>query len=332
MHVVFGILSSNNTAAAVQQIIDTIGYDHKIIVHHDFSKQPEFRLTGANVHVIENYLETSWGDWSLVEATIRLIEIALSKGEFDYFQLLSDTCLPIQPIDKFVDYINLKKPDANIDYVSVIEEPILMMSHGYRAFSAKQTMQHRLLRKLNFLCTLGKIKLRMIAGLSVLTTENKASLSLKAPLFLLQYIALQLAVRGLGFSHPFGREFKCYAGSQWFGCSSAICRDVLKWIKKNPKVITYFKNMQIPDEFFFQTVILNLRPQNIMSSNHFINSFNKMKDYSGPSYLEVDDFNKLSLSDKFFARKFPKESSHPIRLKMLNYINSIDYDRDSLSS
>jgi hypothetical protein len=57
-----------------------------------------------------------------------------------------------------------------------------------------------------------------------------------------------------------------------------------------------------------------------------------MKDYSGPSYLEVDDFNKLSLSDKFFARKFPKESSHPIRLKMLNYINSIDYDRDSLSS
>lgn len=321
MRVIFGILSSNNTADAVQQIVDTIGSEHTIIVHHDFSKQPEFRLTGSNVHIIENYMQTSWGDWSLVEATIRLIEAAQSKGEFDYFQLLSDTCLPIQPIDKFVDYINLMKPDANIDYVSLLDEPILMMNHGYRAFSKKQTIGHRLLRKLNFLCAFGKTEVRMVAGLSVLTTENKVSLYLKAPLFWLQHIALQMAVSGLGFSHPFGQEFKCYAGSQWFGCSSATCRDVLQWIKKNPKVITYFKNMQIPDEFFFQTVILNLRPQNIMSSNHFINTFNRMNDYSGPSFLQADDLNQLSLSDKFFARKFPKESVHPIRLKMLNYNN-----------
>jgi hypothetical protein len=150
MRIIFGILSSCNTADIIQQIIDAIGPDHTVIIHHDFSKQPEFHVTGSDVHIIENYVKTSWGDWSLVEATIRLMETALTKGKFDYFQLLSDTCIPIQPIDKFVDYLNSEKPDVNIDSASLLDEPMLMMSHGYRVFAQKQTIQHRLLRKLKY--------------------------------------------------------------------------------------------------------------------------------------------------------------------------------------
>jgi len=86
MRIIFGILSSNNTADVIQQIINAIGPDHTVIIHHDFSKQPEFEVTGSDVHIIENYVKTSWGDWSLVEATIRLMEAALTKGKFDYFQ------------------------------------------------------------------------------------------------------------------------------------------------------------------------------------------------------------------------------------------------------
>jgi hypothetical protein len=127
MRIAFGILSSSNTAAAIQQIIDAIGSEHTIIIHHDFSKQPDFCVTGDNVYVIENYLHTSWARWSLVDATLLLIETALARGEFDYFQLLSDTSLPIQPISKFVDYLKETQPDASLDYVSLNDNLSVMV-------------------------------------------------------------------------------------------------------------------------------------------------------------------------------------------------------------
>jgi hypothetical protein len=162
----------------------------------------------------------------------------------------------------------------------------------------------------------------MIAGLSSLTTESIIKRYFKIPIFLLQYILLQLATRGVGFSHPFGQELKCHLGSQWFGCSPAICQGVLEWMKNNESVVAYFKNIQIPDEFFFQTVILKLSPKNIMESNHFINSFDKATNYSGPAFLEIGDLDQVTSSGKFFARKFPKESEHPVRLMILNNLNS----------
>ncbi|MDP3333912.1 MAG: beta-1,6-N-acetylglucosaminyltransferase, partial [Methylococcaceae bacterium] len=137
MRVVFGILSSNNTAEAIQQIIDAIGSNHIVIIHHDFSKQPDFQVTGDNVHILEDYSITGWGAWTLVEAVIKLMEQALQMPEWDYFQLFSDTCLPIRPIQEFEHYLETDKPDANISCFSFSEQPDLLLTHGFRAFSPK---------------------------------------------------------------------------------------------------------------------------------------------------------------------------------------------------
>ncbi|MDP3839290.1 MAG: beta-1,6-N-acetylglucosaminyltransferase [Methylococcales bacterium] len=317
MRIAFGILSSNNTAAAIQQIIDAIGSEHTIIIHHDFSKQPDFSVTGDNVYVIENYLHTTWARWSLVEATLLLIETALARGEFDYFQLLSDTSLPIQPIPKFVDYLKETQPDASLDYVSLNDNLTVMMSHGYRAFTVMNSIRYKILRRLKFWYELDRTETQTIGGIFIRSTNSTR----KPPMFWLQYAVMQLAARGIGFAHPFGRKLNCYAGSQWFGCSSAMCMKIMEWTKKNTQVVNHFKNMLIPDEFFFQTVILNLQPHNIVQSNHFVSAFDKEADYRGPAFMTIDDIEQLTLSGKFFARKFPKEPQHPLRLKVLNAIN-----------
>lgn len=289
MRIAFGILSSNNTAATIQQIIDAIGPDHTIIIHHDFSKQPEFCVTGDNVYVIENYLQTSWARWSLVDATLLLIETALARGEFDYFQLLSDTCLPIQPIPKFVDYLKTTQPDASLDYISLQDNLTVMMSHGYRAFTVMDSIRYKILRRFKFLYELDRTETQTIGGILVRSTNSTR----KKPMFWLQYTVIQLAAHGIGFTHPFGRKLNCYAGSQWFGCSSAMCIKIIEWSKKNTQVVNHFKHMLIPDEFFFQTVILNFQPQNIVQSNHFVNVFNKEADYRGPAFLKMDDTDQL---------------------------------------
>jgi hypothetical protein len=316
MRIAFGILSSNNTAAAIQQIIDAIGSEHIIIIHHDFSKQPDFCVTGDNVYVIENYLHTSWAKWSLVDATLLLIETALARGEFDYFQLLGDTCLPIQPIPKFVDYLKKTQPDASLDYVSLQDNLEVMMSHGYRAFTEINSIRYKILRRLKFWYELDRTETQTIGGIFIRSTNSTR----KTPMFWLQYAVMQLAAHGIGFTHPFGRKLNCSAGSQWFGCSSAMCMKIMDWSKKNAPIVNHFKNMLIPDEFFFQTVILNLQPQNIVQSNHFVSIFDKEADYRGPVFMKIDDIDQLMLSGKFFARKFPKEPEHPMRLKVLDII------------
>ncbi|WP_324778858.1 beta-1,6-N-acetylglucosaminyltransferase [Thiobacillus sedimenti] len=315
MRIAFGILSSNNTAAAIQQIIDAIGPGHTVIIHHDFSKQPDFHVSGDDVHVIEDYVTTGWGGWSLVEATLRLMETAIARGEFDYFQLLSDTCLPVRPVEEFVDYLATVRPDANIDHVSLRDVPAVMMSHGYRAFAAKDTMRHKLLRRLKYWRERRDAEYQEIAGLAVHTERDKNAC--RAALFDPQQLVLQLAARGRGFSHPFGRDFECHAGSQWFGCSRAVCHGVLEWVREHAEAFAHFKTMYGPDEFFFHSVIVNMRPLNIQKSNHLINTFDAAAGQRGPAFLESGDLDRLISSGKYFARKFPKEPGHPLRIDMI---------------
>jgi hypothetical protein len=65
--IVFGILSANNPADIVQQLIDALGSDCFVIVHHDYSQRPDFVLTGKNVLIIQNPVRTAWGVWSQVK-------------------------------------------------------------------------------------------------------------------------------------------------------------------------------------------------------------------------------------------------------------------------
>jgi len=43
-----------------------------------------------------------------------------------------------------------------------------------------------------------------------------------------------------------------------------------------------------------------------------VNIFDEDTNYRGPAFFGMDDIEQLTLSDKFFARKFPKDSIHPV--------------------
>lgn len=321
MRIIFGILSSNNTAAAIQQIIDAIGPGHTFIIHHDFSKQSTFHVTGGDVHIIRDYVITEWGGWSLVEATIRLMNYALMKPDWDYFQLLSDTCLPIQPIREFEKYLEVIQPDANISCIAVAKQPDVLLSHGYRAFSAKKTYAHKLLRMVKHLSDgmRGADGHRMYEGLTLPAYINDDRLIVKLIARVLPRLLLQLAARGIGVTHPFHGNIECYIGSQFFGCSRRVCKLVEEWMDTEKNFITSFKTqIHIPDEFFFQTIIGNLCLQHYAPTNHLVNYFDSRAGHGAE--LDLNDFDRLRYSGKFFARKFSKNPDHPMRLKILHDI------------
>lgn len=102
----------------------------------------------------------------------------------------------------------------------------------------------------------------------------------------------------------FPQGLEPYGGSQWW-CLSRNCLNYINdFVAKNPAFVNYFKYTFIPDELFFQTLILN----SPFKANA-INDDLRYADWENPNpnvpaTLLKDDFPKLKASSKLFARKF----------------------------
>src|SRR5688572_17458653 len=98
MRLAFGIPSAFVAPQAIDQFCLAVGQRHAVIVHHDYSKQAQFALSSSNAHVIKDPVVTDWGGWGFIQAIMKIMRRAYESVEFDYFQLMSDSCLPIKPI------------------------------------------------------------------------------------------------------------------------------------------------------------------------------------------------------------------------------------------
>jgi hypothetical protein len=94
---------------------------------------------------------------------------------------------------------------------------------------------------------------------------------------------------------PFG------GGAYW--CLSRECiAYVADFVARRPDVVSFFRHVDIPDEIFFQTILLNseLRDTIVNDNLRYIDWTRG----TGPAILEVRDFEALRASPKLFARKF----------------------------
>ena len=95
-----------------------------------------------------------------------------------------------------------------------------------------------------------------------------------------------------------------YGGSQWFCLHKSHVEFVLSFLEEHPEVVTFYKHSLIPDEMFFQTILMNseLRDEIINDSKRFTDWSKKCTPL--PATLLSEDVPRLERSGKFFARKF----------------------------
>lgn len=118
----------------------------------------------------------------------------------------------------------------------------------------------------------------------------------------------RLRIRGRAVRVPLWRRrfppgLVPYGGSAWVALSAEAARYAVRFVDENPAVVRFFRNTLIPDELFFQTVLLNspLRESIENEEVHFVDwSANE----TSPKTLTADDFPALAASDKLLARKF----------------------------
>ncbi|MGZ8270518.1 MAG: beta-1,6-N-acetylglucosaminyltransferase [Methylophilus sp.] len=310
LKIAFGVLSSKQSTQAVDDIAKLV-FPHAVYVHHDFSKMPDFSPNEHNVVVLKLPVKTSWGDWSLVEASYKLMETALQDKTVTHFQLLSESSLPVRPINEFEAYLLAKQPEVMIDILPLSNRRAIA-SHGWRYFSTNHFVM-RVLRR---------ITLWLWGTEHYYQAESGVNLRLVAPTKgLIDFLKKKIAVACLKLFAARNQEmlanygFNALAiGGQWFATNRAVAMWLIETRNQFVTFTDYYRRVHIPDESYFQTLIYNAQQQGIITSVDFgTHALFWDNCGTGPDEVQIRHVEKIKNSGKFMCRKFSLNHDDQVR-------------------
>lgn len=106
---------AHESTARVERLVDKLLSEDatgRVIVHFDkksgkgpFEWLRERYLDQARCHILPNRIKCGWGQWSLVEASLRMLRHAQLTCKTDYYYLLSEYCYPTQPLSALKQHL-----------------------------------------------------------------------------------------------------------------------------------------------------------------------------------------------------------------------------------
>jgi hypothetical protein len=312
--IVFGVMSATQPAALIDQLADLLA-PHLIVVHHDFRKRADFAPSAPNVVLVPDPKETGWGSWGLAEGVFHTVRYALEHLDFDYFQLISPTCLPIRPLAAFERFVETSAVDANVDLIQVDQDDDTLMHYAYRTYVASGTLPFRLLRRIRAWYFEQDTDLEQLPSLSRLVRRSERegrALPVRGHLAL---AITRAAARGWLGRHPFSHEHRPMVGGLFFGARRRVC-DYLVGMSGRDGFPPHLRALQIVDESVFPTLLGNSRFR-LGPSNHSVNHFTIE---GNPRWINDCDLDRMFASGRFFGRKFPEDLESPIRRRAIECV------------
>ena len=257
-------------------------------------------LKGGYIRFIEPRERCVWGDFSIVRATIHLMEAA--SKEQGVFILMSGQDYPIQS----QGYINaFLESNKGFDFIEI--EPL---EEKWKPKMVKDKLEHYHIlhseERGHSNCYAPFAHCSVFQKLRTLTHLLKGRLSRKN-FKLLCSLPKRVA--------PFERQ---YAGSQFWAFSERTFYAVLHYIREHKAALEeYYKYTSSPDEIYFHSVLMDLVAKDstikLKEQITYVNYFRKN------NVFITEDFDKLtSEKGKLFARKFDTD----IDIEILNKLDS----------
>ena len=258
-------------------------------------------LEGGHIRFIEPRERCVWGDFSIVRATIHLMEAA--SKEQGVFILMSGQDYPIQS----QGYINaFLESNKGFDFIEI--EPL---EEKWKPKMVKDKLEHYHIlhseERGNSNCYAPFAHCSVFQKLRTLMHLLKGRLSVKN-FRLLCSLPKRIA--------PFERQ---YAGSQFWAFSERTFYAVLNYIREHKAALEeYYKYTSSPDEIYFHSVLMNLVAKDstikLKDPITYVNYFRKN------NVFITEDFDKLtSAKGKLFARKFDTDIDIEILDKLDSY-------------
>jgi hypothetical protein len=294
MKICYLILAHNNPRH-FQMLLDAIADSNSTVFVHVDAKSSiaEFRGEArSNVVFLDNRISIGWGGFSMITASLNLMRESLKCGEeHDYYCLLSGNDYPIKSVQYIRQYLQEHHGRQFMNLVEIPNDAVgKPISRVTKYCVSTESLQ--------------KYRVPRVIAHKISRLINKLDIQ-------------------RGYQHAL-QGMKPYAGSQWWALTRPAVQHILEFVAANPRVVKFFRNIQIPDESFFHTIIGNSAfRENMQRSLSFCDW--SRGDRSCPATIDEDHvefFRKgnVVLDDSYgkgqllFARKFPDDSARLIEL------------------
>jgi hypothetical protein len=304
MKVLYLIVSHTNPDQVIR-LVNTIkqqSAEAQVVIHHDFAKSELDRTALSHltdIHILEDYVSVQWGEFSMVEMELHCIDWILTHAiEFDWLVLISGQDYPIKPLSEIEHFLATTDYDGFMEYFLAEDPPANPPPHGLHW--SKQTGIGRFFYHYHWKLTLPRLLTSVLYRLAQMINGRQPWINLLAGRK--RASKRGRAVIGIRcFNTPFTAEFKCYAGSQWYTLSDACVRYISEFVQQNPNYVAHYRHTLIPDESFFQTILLNQPKFKIFNNNQRYISWDSQ---SATILMTSKQFEELIQSGQHFARKF----------------------------
>lgn len=272
----FLLLTHNNPAQILRLVrkLDEMFGGPPIVCHHDFSQCPlDVKLFPGCMRFVLPHLETAWGRWSVVAATVRALRTVYEHSDPDWFVLLSGSDYPIKPAARIQADLAASLSDAFIQHEHI--DP----RHFGRAW-------HRTCRDRFF------AKVISFPSLTRHFRPTRRSIRVTHPVLPLAFL-------------PFSPTLRCFAGSQWFTGSRRAAKMILDFHDTRPRLARHYRGLSFTEESYFQTILGNAPGLSLRNDNLRYVRF--VGERAHPETLTRNDLPSLLASSAHFARKFDPE-------------------------
>lgn len=294
------IISAHKNARQLARLIRALATaTTTFFVHIDLgTPDPQYRqmrralatLEGeADVHFLKRY-RTPWGGFGLVRAAVAGLSAAVNLREraFDYVVSLTGQDYPIRPNAEIHE--ELTRGGGRSFMVSWPLPFAKWRNGGLDRFQCRHwTALGRRFR----------LPVRAASG----------AMRAKAPI-------RRALNRMLPRARPFLEGFKPFGGGAFWWLARSHAEYALSYLRANPSYSRYFRHVSIPDEMFFQTLLLN-SPVAAQIVNDDLRYVDWKVGGSHPRTLGREDLTRLIGSGRLVARKFD-ESADSVVLDMID--------------
>jgi hypothetical protein len=259
-----------------------------ILIHVDKrTDDKQYRQIIAGVNYLTNvvFLERHnchWGDFGHVRATLKGLAYLLNGNvSFDYVLLLTGQDYPIKS-NSYIDYF-LDKQNG--------KEFISYYSFPNKAWGENGGMQRIEQWHFRFL---EDWPVRPLHAFVHLPSRRESDSKVKSIIY--------SSVNNMFTKRTLPGNLKAFGGPGYWCLTRACAEFIHQYVVKNQRFVKFFRYVDIPDEIFFHTIILN----SSFASN-VVNDDLRCIDISegrGPRIWRASDFETLAQSNGLIARKF----------------------------
>ncbi|MDH5159360.1 beta-1,6-N-acetylglucosaminyltransferase [Heyndrickxia oleronia] len=258
--------------AFIEQLISENHAD--VYVHID--KKNNDQLCGEivqndRIHILQNNISCDWGDISQIDTTILLLKEVLStKRTYDFIILRSGQDLLVK--NGFKEFLSEHKGTIFMTFYEKTKKNLASMKVNWPKITRRRyTTFHpyRLYRR----------SVRLLYEMGINMYPNMK---------------------------PWPEKFTFYHGSQWFCIPFEVAKYIIEFLETNEWYYEYFKNTLVPDEWFFQTLIMHshFKHQVVNDNLMFLKWGETFRTGNSPLNISFKDIKLIQESNSYFARKF----------------------------